>query len=101
MKALRPHCLQQRVANMARHYCNLPGQREAPSTWEHFPVPSGIECLTILVDNDASGTGQRAAEACAHAWLAEGREVVEVIPTVIGTDFNDLRVLKWGNEMDD
>jgi hypothetical protein len=26
-----------------------------------FPVLSGIECLTIVVDNDEGGTGQRAA----------------------------------------
>jgi phage/plasmid primase-like uncharacterized protein len=57
---------------------------------EHFPVLPGIECLTILVDNDASGTGQRAAEACAQAWLAAGKEVVRILPNEVGLDFNDL-----------
>jgi phage/plasmid primase-like uncharacterized protein len=57
---------------------------------EHFPVLPGIDCLTMLVDNDASGTGQRAAEACAQAWLAAGKEVVRILPNEVGLDFNDI-----------
>jgi hypothetical protein len=57
-----------------------------------LPVLSGIEFLTILVDNDESGTGQRAAEACAQAWLAAGKQVLKLMPSKIGTDFNDLRI---------
>jgi hypothetical protein len=57
---------------------------------EHFPPLPGIEFLTILVDNDASGTGQRAAETCAQAWLAADKEVVRILPDGVGLDFNDL-----------
>jgi phage/plasmid primase-like uncharacterized protein len=60
------------------------------SNMEHFPVLPGIDCLTILVDNDASGTGQRAAETCAQAWLAADKEVVRILPDGVGLDFNDL-----------
>jgi hypothetical protein len=40
-----------------------------------FPVLSGIECLTILVDNDASGTGQTSAIECSRRWTCMGCEV--------------------------
>ena len=55
-----------------------------------FPVLPGIEALTLLVDNDASGTGQEAAEACARRWLAAGREVTRMTPRMLGADFNDI-----------
>jgi Toprim domain len=50
----------------------------------------GIEALTILVDNDASTTGQAAAYRCAQRWNAAGREVTRLIPRRTGTDFNDI-----------
>ncbi len=56
----------------------------------HFPVVSGIECLTIIVDNDVSGTGQRAALDCSRRWTAAGREVFRVIPDRCGEDINDV-----------
>jgi putative DNA primase/helicase len=55
-----------------------------------FPVLSGIECLTIIVDNDASGTGQRAALECSSRWTIAGREVCRVIPDRSGDDMNDV-----------
>jgi putative DNA primase/helicase len=55
-----------------------------------FPVLSGIECLTILVDNDASGTGQASAIECSRRWTDMGREVFRVVPTAIGTDIADV-----------
>jgi hypothetical protein len=55
-----------------------------------FPVLEGVEQLIILVDNDESGTGQKAAEECAHRWRDTGREVIRLIPRTPGTDFNDL-----------
>jgi putative DNA primase/helicase len=58
-----------------------------------FPVLSGIEALTILVDNDANGVGQGAAEACSRRWIDAGREVFRAIPNHTGDDFND--VLRW------
>jgi phage/plasmid primase-like uncharacterized protein len=60
------------------------------SNLERFPVLSGIEALTILVDNDASGTGQKAAAACAARWSVAGREVTRLTPKILGADFNDV-----------
>jgi putative DNA primase/helicase len=58
---------------------------------ERFPVLSGIETLWIAVDNDESGTGQRAAQALADRWEAAGREVMRIIPADAGTDLADLQ----------
>ena len=55
-----------------------------------FPVLSGVECLTILVDNDNSGTGQQAALECSHRWTGAGREVFRVLPERCGDDMNDI-----------
>jgi Toprim domain-containing protein len=55
-----------------------------------FPVLSGIECLTIAVDNDESGTGQRAALECSSRWTGAGREVFRIIPDRTGDDLNDV-----------
>jgi phage/plasmid primase-like uncharacterized protein len=57
---------------------------------ERFPVLAGVEALTILVDHDASGTGQKAAAACTARWSAAGREVTRLTPKAAGADFNDL-----------
>ena len=54
-----------------------------------FPVLAGIESLTLLVDHDASGGGERAADQCAERWREAGREVIRLVPSEIG-DFNDL-----------
>ena len=55
-----------------------------------LPVLDGVETLTILVDNDPSGTGQREAAKCAERWRLAGREVFRLIPKVSGFDFNDI-----------
>jgi putative DNA primase/helicase len=55
-----------------------------------FPVLSGIECLTIIVDNDASGTGQRVALECSRRWTSAGRDVFRIIPDRCGDDLNDI-----------
>jgi hypothetical protein len=59
---------------------------------EKFPVLVGIESLTLLVDADESGTGQRAADKCSARWTAAGREVIRLVPRALGVDFNDLIV---------
>jgi hypothetical protein len=56
-----------------------------------FPVLSGIECLTIFADNDASGTGERDAFACAERWHAAGKEVEIRMLAEVGKDYADLR----------
>jgi putative DNA primase/helicase len=55
-----------------------------------FPVLAGVECLTILVDNDLSGTGQRRALECSQRWTAAGCEVFRAVPVSTGADFNDI-----------
>ena len=54
-----------------------------------FPVLDGIECLTILADNDENGAGQRAAIEAGQRWRAAGREVLVFEPIEPG-DINDL-----------
>jgi putative DNA primase/helicase len=56
----------------------------------YFPVLPGIECLTIIVDNDESGTGQGAALECSSRWTSAGHEVFRVIPDRCGEDINDI-----------
>jgi putative DNA primase/helicase len=55
-----------------------------------FPALSGIECLTIIVDNDETGTGQRAALECSRRWTSAGRDVFRIIPDRCGDDLNDI-----------
>ena len=55
-----------------------------------FPILSGIGCLTIIVDNDESGTGQKAALECSSRWTRAGREVCRIIPDRRGEDINDI-----------
>jgi phage/plasmid primase-like uncharacterized protein len=60
------------------------------ASMQTLPVLSGIEFLTILVDNDASQAGQKAAAKCAVRWQADGRHVLRLIPKISDSDFNDL-----------
>jgi phage/plasmid primase-like uncharacterized protein len=53
-----------------------------------FPVLSGIDALTILVDNDAAG--ERAADQCRARWGATGCEVTLLKPNIANTDFNNV-----------
>jgi hypothetical protein len=60
------------------------------SNLKSFPVLPGIDALTILVDHDESGVGQRDAAECAERWAAAGREVIMLTPRELGADFNDI-----------
>jgi phage/plasmid primase-like uncharacterized protein len=60
------------------------------SNLKKFPMLAGIECPTILVDNDANGAGQNAAADCACRWREAGRKVIRLMPEKLGADFNDL-----------
>jgi hypothetical protein len=55
-----------------------------------FPVLSGIEALTLLIDNDANGAGQRAGEECGARWEAAGVKPTLLTPTIAGADFNNV-----------
>ena len=54
-----------------------------------FPVFSGIDCLTVLADHDASGVGEMAAREVEARWRRAGREARVFIPESPG-DLNDL-----------
>jgi putative DNA primase/helicase len=51
-----------------------------------FPVLAGVECLTILAENDAASA--RAVDACAMRWHSAGREVL-INRSTCGKDLND------------
>jgi putative DNA primase/helicase len=51
-----------------------------------FPVLSGIECLTILVENDRSSA--TATAFCTARWHEAGREVFHA-RSLVGSDAND------------
>jgi hypothetical protein len=55
-----------------------------------FPVLRGIESLTIFADNDASGTGLKAAQTCATTWMKAGVQVRVLLPKILGEDANDV-----------
>jgi hypothetical protein len=55
-----------------------------------FPALSGVEALTLLVDADENGIGQRGTAECARRWTAAGRQVIRLTPHLVGADFNDL-----------
>jgi phage/plasmid primase-like uncharacterized protein len=61
-----------------------------------FPVLTEISDLLLLVDHDfekdGHRAGQEAAEECARRWTDAGRYVTRLIPTELGTDFNDMVV---------
>jgi hypothetical protein len=54
-----------------------------------FPLLAGVVSLTLLVDHDENGAGERAAEQCAIRWADAGKEVTRLMPGDLG-DFNDL-----------
>jgi len=54
-----------------------------------FPLLAGVQALTLLVDHDEKGGGERAAEQCARRWCDAGGEVIRLMPGDLG-DFNDL-----------
>ncbi len=78
---------------------NLPGFENMP-VWAcltagnlaEFPALPGIESVWIAADNDASGTGQRAADMLARRLDAAGIEPVILMPRKVGTDLNDKAV---------
>jgi hypothetical protein len=55
-----------------------------------FLVLPGVEALTLLIDNDRSGAGQRAGEECMARWEAAGCEVTSLTPAIPEADFNDV-----------
>ena len=62
----------------------------------NFPVLSGIESVTIAVDNDPGGDGQRAAAECVQRLTQASVEVITAQTNLV-SDFNDfIREYKHG-----
>jgi putative DNA primase/helicase len=57
---------------------------------QDFPLVVGVQHLEIFADNDASGTGLKAASACLERWQAAGREARIIMPKDAGADVADL-----------
>jgi phage/plasmid primase-like uncharacterized protein len=60
-----------------------------------FPLLGGVECLTLMVDNDhpdqrGRQAGQEAATECWRRWKAAGREVLAFSTNKPGTDIADI-----------
>lgn len=53
-----------------------------------FPVLAGVECLTILGEDDKSGASAKAVRECGGRWIEAGREVLTV-RSRSGGDVND------------
>jgi phage/plasmid primase-like uncharacterized protein len=53
-----------------------------------------VKTVIICADRDHHGRGERAARIAAQRWIVEGRRVRIAMPPVIGTDFNDMLMLK-------
>jgi len=60
-----------------------------------FPLLGGVECLSIIVDNDPPDdrgrrAGPEAAAECSARWIAAGAECRRIVPRRIGNDMADL-----------
>ena len=65
------------------------------TTMEDFPVLAGVECLTIIADNDRKTPGEiaggdKAARAACQRWADAGRRAVKKTPKILGEDANDI-----------
>jgi len=56
-----------------------------------FSLLSGVECLTLLTENDEAG--RQAVEACARRWHDAGRQVL-IDRALLGKDLNDALALR-------
>jgi putative DNA primase/helicase len=73
------------------HACALPGWAALSAGGiKSLVLPPSANMVVICADNDANGVGQRAANAAAERFLAEGRRVRIALPPTSGLDFNDL-----------
>jgi hypothetical protein len=59
---------------------------------KNLVLPRDATHIVICADNDANGTGERAAHKAAARWLAEGRRVRIAMPSEPDSDFNDVLV---------
>jgi putative DNA primase/helicase len=55
-------------------------------------LPDIVRLVIILADHDLNGAGQRAANAAAQRWLAEGRQVKIAMPPIPDSDMADILI---------
>lgn len=65
------------------------------TTMEAFPVLPGVECFTVIADNDRKtpveiAAGDKAARRVCQRWADAGREAVKKTPKRLGEDANDI-----------
>jgi phage/plasmid primase-like uncharacterized protein len=61
-----------------------------------FPAMPWLKRLTIIVDNDENGAGEKAAAECLARWEAAGLNARSLMPPTPGDDFNDILVALEG-----
>jgi putative DNA primase/helicase len=77
------------TASAMKRY-GLPGWAAGSTSFmEEMMLPDLVREVLITADNDASGAGERAAIKAAHRFMVGGRRVEVVMPSEVGTDFND------------
>lgn len=57
---------------------------------ETVEIPDQVEEVFVAADNDASGTGQKAAQKLADRLIAQGRKATVIYPTSEGCDWLDV-----------
>jgi putative DNA primase/helicase len=73
------------------HACALPGWAALSAGGiKSLVLPPSANMVVICADNDANGVGQRAANAAAERFVAEGRRVRIALPPISGIDFNGI-----------
>jgi putative DNA primase/helicase len=55
-----------------------------------FPVLPDVKRLTIAVDHDPKGVGQKKAATCKARWILAGRDVRTIMSKTKGEDLNDI-----------
>jgi putative DNA primase/helicase len=71
--------------------CDMPGWAAGSAGGiRALILPPEATNIIIIVDHDANGVGQRAAQDAAERWLVERRRVRVAMPPEPDTDFNDV-----------
>ncbi len=81
--------LETALAGMARWDLRPMWSTGCAALMASFPVLAGIEALTVLVDHDLNGAGEKAGREAEARWRAAGREVNLFRPIAPG-DLNDV-----------
>jgi hypothetical protein len=86
--------LESALSGMQMNFCPM-WAFGSTATMEAFPVLPGVECLTIIADNDRKtpdeiAAGDKAARKVCQRWADAGREAVMKRSKTPGEDANDI-----------